>query len=205
MDIPESVGTRQGFRFVPLEETEAAAELGLETGMLPTPEQVVHLRQKLQADFVVVVTIEDYGKVRWQWLLGGMLIDMTAESLVIGLATAWNPVAILTNFGFELLTSTPVWFGGGYVFDVAFRPVRVQARAYETLQGYPVWQATEAAIYAWGKLKQLPKTERNKKERTVPNPALTSQYLVERPARSHPLTRGQSLLYSVSLNRRVDY
>jgi hypothetical protein len=57
-----------------------------------------------------------------------MTADMTAESIALGLATAWNPIAIGANLGFELLTSTPLWFGGGYVFGVALRPVRVEAR-----------------------------------------------------------------------------
>src|SRR5262249_45105195 len=44
------------------------------------------------------------------------------------------------------------------------RPVRVEARAFETSQGYPVWQAMEESAYAWGALKQLPETVRDKKE-----------------------------------------
>jgi hypothetical protein len=54
--------------------------------------------------------------------------------------------------------------GGGYIFGVAFRPVRVEARAFETLQGYPIWQSTDEAFYAWHALKQLPESERGKKE-----------------------------------------
>ena len=136
--LQSRLAARQGFQFVPLEETDAAvAGLGLKPGALPTAEQVSILGQKLNADLVMVATIEDYGKVRWQWLLAGMLTDMTAESIILGVATSWNPIAIFANIGFELLTSTPVWFGGGYLFGVALRPVRVEARTYETGQGYP--------------------------------------------------------------------
>ena len=77
---------------------------------------------------------------------------------------AWNPIAIGANLGFELLTSTPLWFGGGYLFGIALRPVRVEARAFETVQGYPIWQAMDESAYAWGALKTLPEGVRDKKE-----------------------------------------
>jgi len=86
------------------------------------------------------------------------------ESIVLGLATDWNLIAIGANLGFELLTSTPLWFGGGYVFGIALRPVRVEARAFETVHGYPVWQAMDESAYAWGVLKTLPEAVRGKKE-----------------------------------------
>src|SRR5438034_8112339 len=112
----------QGFQFVPPEQTDALAEeLQLKPGVLPNPEQLTEFRLRLGADLVVAGSILDYGKVRWQWMLAGMTTDMTAESIALGLATAWNPIAIGANLGFELLTSTPPGFGGGYVFGVALR------------------------------------------------------------------------------------
>lgn len=155
----------QGFRFVPLEETDALAEeLALKPGAVPTPDQVVEFKRRLGADLVIAVSILDYGKIRWQWLVTGMFADMTWETAAIGVATAWNPALILGNVGYELLTSTPLWFGGGYLFGVALRPVRVEARAFETNQGYPIWQAMEESVYAWGALKTLPEASRDKKE-----------------------------------------
>lgn len=159
------LATGQGFQFVPADQTDAlAAELGLKPGVLPNPEQLTEFRCRLGADLVVAGSILDYGKIRWQWMLAGMTTDMTAESIALGLATAWNPIAIGANLGFELLTSTPLWFGGGYVFGVALRPVRVEARAFETVQGYPIWQAMDESAYAWGALKTLPEGVRDKKE-----------------------------------------
>jgi hypothetical protein len=159
------LATGQGFQFVPADQTDAlAAELGLKPGVLPTPEQLTEFRRRLGADLVVAGSILDYGKIRWQWMLAGMTTDMTAESIALGLATAWNPIAIGANLGFELLTSTPLWFGGGYVFGIALRPVRVEARAFETVHGYPVWQAMDESAYAWGALKALPEEIRDKKE-----------------------------------------
>lgn len=155
----------QGFWFVPLQQTDMLAEqLHLKPGQLPNVDQLREFRTRLGADLVIAGSILDYGKVRWQWLLAGMTADMAAESIIIGFATGWNPVAIGANIGFELLTSTPVWFGGGYLFGVAFRPVRVEARAFETIQGYPVWQAMDESAYAWKALKQLPEEVREKKE-----------------------------------------
>ena len=155
----------QGFQFVPPDRTDAlAAELALKPGMLPNAQQLTEFRRRLGADLVVAGSILDYGKIRWQWMLAGMTTDMTAESIALGLATAWNPIAIGANLGFELLTSTPLWFGGGYLFGIALRPVRVEARAFETVQGYPIWQAMEESAYAWGALKTLPEGVRDKKD-----------------------------------------
>ncbi len=159
------LATSQGFWVVPPEETDALAEeLQLKPGVLPTAEQLAEFRRRLRADLVVAGSILDYGKIRWQWMAAGMFADMSWETAAIGVATAWNPGIILGNVGYELLTSTPLWFGGGYLFGVAMRPVRVEARAFETSTGYPVWQAMEESAYAWGALKHLPETVREKKE-----------------------------------------
>lgn len=159
------LATAQGFRLISLEETDALSkELQISPGILPTAEQLAAFRHRLGADLVVAGSILDYGKIRWQWLVAGMLADMSWETIALGLATAWNPSLILGNVGYELLTSTPLWFGGGYVFGVAFRPVRVEARAFETRQGIPIWQAMDESAYAWGALKTLPENIREKKE-----------------------------------------
>jgi hypothetical protein len=155
----------QGFRIVPLEQTDAlAAELQLKPGDLPNAEQLAEFRRCLGADLVVTGSILDFGKVRWQWMLAGMLADMTWESVALGLATNWHPGVIFGNIGFELLTSTPVWFGGGYLFGISFRPVRVEARAFDTVKGEQVWKEAEAVAYARGALKEFPEEIRKKKE-----------------------------------------
>jgi hypothetical protein len=159
------LATGQGFHIVPLAETDALAEeLHLKPGAIPNSEQLTEFRHRLNADLVIVSSILDYGKIRWQWLAAGMLTDMTVESIILGLATSWNPIGLATNIGVELLTSTPLWFGGGYLFGVSMRPVRVEARAFETVQGYPIWQAMEESVYAWSALKTLPEGIRDKKE-----------------------------------------
>lgn len=159
------LATGQKFLFVPLEQIDAvAAELQLKPGVLPTQEQLAELRKRLGADLVVAGTILDYGKIRWQWMAAAAFADVSAETIALGLATAWNPILILANVGVEILTNSAIFLGGGYIFGVAFRPVRVEARAFETIQGYPVWQGMDEAFYAWHALKQLPELERGKKE-----------------------------------------
>jgi hypothetical protein len=159
------LATGYGFRFVPLEAVDALAdELQLKPGQIPKAEQLSEFRRRLEADLVVSGSLLDYGKVRWQWLLTGMLVDMTVDNTIIGFATGWNPVALAASVGWDVVTSAPIWFGGGYLFGVAFRPVRVEARAFETFQGYPIWQTMEEAVYAWSALKTLPEAIRGRKE-----------------------------------------
>ncbi len=153
------------YELIPLEETDQILdELGITTAETLSLAQLNHLGMRLGADLLVTGVVQDYGKVRWQWLAGGMLADMTWESIALGLATSWNPAAILGNVGFELLTSTPVWFGGGYLFGVAFRPVRVEASAIDPVTGAVIWRATEVALYMRRRLKEVPEEDRTKKE-----------------------------------------
>src|SRR5262252_3224321 len=84
----------------PEETDELAKELELKPGVLPNAEQLTEFRRRLGADLVVAGSILDYGKIRWQWSAAGMLTDMTAESIALGVATAWNPIAIGANIGF---------------------------------------------------------------------------------------------------------
>lgn len=159
------LATGQGFRIIPLDQADVvAAELQLKPGDLPKAKQLDEFRRRLGADLVVAGSILDYGKVRWQWMLAGMLADITWESVALGLATNWNPAAIFGNVGFELLTSTPVWFGGGYLFGIAFRPVRVEARAFDTVKGEEIWKEAESSAYARDALKEFPEDVRKKKE-----------------------------------------
>lgn len=159
------LATSQQFRFVSLEQTDAVAlELGLKRGALPTPDQLGQLRRRLNADLIVAAQILEYGQIRWQWFVTGAVAELSLETVVIGLATAWNPVIILANVGVDVLVNAALLLGGGYLFGIAFRPVIIEARALETVQGNPIWQATDGAFYARGALKQLPESERGKKE-----------------------------------------
>lgn len=159
------LATAYGFRFISHEQTDALAEeLQLKPNMLPTVEQCAEFRRRLGVDLVIAGSILDYGKVRWQWLAALTLTDISVETIVLGLATSWHPALILANVGFEVLTNSAIYFGGGYLFGIALRPVRVEARAFETVQGYPIWQSMEKSVYAYGALDLLPEEVRDRKE-----------------------------------------
>lgn len=155
----------QGFKFVSVEQTDAVAEeLELRPGAVPARTQVIEFGRRLGADLVIALNILDYGKVRWQWFLTGAFADLTGETVALGLATAWNPIGILVNTGVTIGVDSVVFFGGGYVLGVSMRPVRVEARAFETERGYPIWQAMEQSMYARSALKMFPEASRDKKE-----------------------------------------
>jgi hypothetical protein len=161
----EKIESGEQFRLVPLEEVDAAVQaIELPEDKDITSAQLTVLRDRLKADVIVQPTVLDYGKVRWYWLAGGMLADISWETVAIGLASAWNPGIILGNVGFELLTSTPVWFGGGYLFGIVARPVRVEAEGWDPVNGQSVWDKEEFALYIWDRLNELPEPERKKKE-----------------------------------------
>ncbi|MBS0166233.1 MAG: hypothetical protein JSR29_09135 [Nitrospira sp.] len=154
-----------GFRFVSREETDALVEeLQIAPNTLPTAEQCAEFRRRLGADLLIATNILDYGKVRWQWAAMLAFADLAAETIIIGLASGGNPALILGNVGIEVLANSAIFFGGGYLFGVAFRPVRVEARVLETTHGYPIWQSMEESVYAYGALKLLPEEVRGRKE-----------------------------------------
>ena len=155
----------QRFRFVPDEQIEnAVIKLELKSGVAPTTGQLADLRAQLGADILIVGNILDYGKIRWQYWVPGLVLSMLAETLIVGAATGFNPAFMAATAGSELLTDVPFWWGGAYIAGWAFRPVRVEASAIDPLEGVVVWNETEAAIYLWGRLKEVPEEQRKKKE-----------------------------------------
>lgn len=155
----------QRFRFVPDEQVAAAVTtLELKPGVVPTTDQLAYLRAQVGADLVVVGNILDYGKIRWQYWVPGLVLSMLTETLIVGAATGFNPAFMAATAGSELLTDVPFWWGGAYIGGWAFRPVRVEASAFDPLDGAVVWNETEAVAYLWGRLKEVPEGERKKKE-----------------------------------------
>ena len=155
----------QRFRLVPDEQVVAAATtLDLKPGVVPTTDQLASLRTQVGADLIIVGNILDYGKIRWQYWVPGLVVSMLTETLIVGAATGFNPAFMAATAGSELLTDVPFWWGGAYIGGWAFRPVRAEASAIDPLDGTVVWDETEAAVYLWGRLKEVPEEERKKKE-----------------------------------------
>ncbi len=141
--------------FMPVPETE---------GKEPEPAELQKAGQRAGVDAVLYGEIPWYGKTRLLYPVLGMSLDIAAETVIIGAATHWNLGLIAANTGFELLTSTPLWFGGAYLFGVAFRPVTVQARIYSTATGRRIWQGSYDRIVSGKFLEKYPESERSKKE-----------------------------------------
>lgn len=153
------------FRLVPDDQVAAAVTtLELKPGVAPTTDQLASLRAQLGADLVIVGNILDYGKIRWQYWVPGLIVSMLTETLIVGAATGFNPAIMAATAGSELLTDVPFWWGGAYIGGWAFRPVRVEASAIDPLDGAVAWDETESAVYLWGRLKAVPEEERKKKE-----------------------------------------
>ena len=98
---------------------------------------------------------------------GSSSLEKSARIPTRGLQpSAQRSVEFLSLFlgGSELLTDVPFWWGGAYIAGWAFRPVRVEASAFDPLDGAVVWNETEAVVYLWGRLKEVPEGERKKKE-----------------------------------------
>ncbi len=137
---------------------------GTRRGERPTPLQIDLLRKELEVDAILYGDIPWYGRTRLIYPILGESLDIMAESVALGLVTDWNPVAIFANIGFELLTSTPLWFGGYYLFGWAFRPVTVEAWVLSTADEKEVWHKSVDRIISRSILKSYPESERLKKE-----------------------------------------
>jgi len=137
---------------------------GTQRGERPTSSQLDLLRKELGVDAILYGEIPWYGRTRLIYPILGESLDISVESIALGLATGWNPVAIFANVGFELLTSTPLWFGGYYLFGWAFQPVTVEVWVLSTADGRLIWHKSVDRIVSRKILKSYPESERSKKE-----------------------------------------
>ena len=141
----------------------AEGEFGTRGGERPTTPQLHRIQRDLGTDAVLYGEIPWYGRTRLIYPLLGMTADIVGESLIIEFALHSEEL-VLANIGFELLTSTPLWFGGAEIFGWAFRPVTVEARVVSAGDGREVWRASVDRIVDREILKSYPERERSKKE-----------------------------------------
>ncbi len=137
---------------------------GTHPGERPTTAQMDLLKRELKVDAILYGRIPWYGRTKLIYPVLGESLDISAETVILGFATGWNPAAIFGNIGFELVTSTPLWFGGYYIFGWAFRPVTVEAWVLSTSDGKEIWHKSIDRLVSGKELKNYSESERHKKE-----------------------------------------
>lgn len=137
---------------------------GISRGERPTDTQINELKEQFGVDAVLYGRIPRYGKAPLIYPILGESADITIETVILGAATSWNPGVIFGNIGFELLTSTPLWFGGTYILGWAFRPVTVTAWVVSTENDKEIFHKSVDRVVSRKILKTYPKSERSKKE-----------------------------------------
>ena len=163
--LTEHLARQEGFDVLPFQETRrTSADIGV-AGEPWTEEQLRNLGKQTNADLVIAGRILDYGRVRWQYAMAGFVTHAVVELLVVGLATGWNPVALGAFAATDFTTDIPLWFGGGYVFGWAFRPVRIEISALQlTPCAGMVWTRQVVVVKVPGKALEgyLPEQQKRK-------------------------------------------
>ena len=108
--LTEQLAHQAGFIVVPFADARR-----MRTNLESTDTQLDHDQLRLfametSADVVISAQIVDYGVVRWQYWVPGLIISMMAETLIVGAASGFNPLIMAATAGSELLTDVP--FGG---------------------------------------------------------------------------------------------
>lgn len=164
--LTEELARQPGFRVIPFQDTRRLQTNWSAEGMPLDDEGLRALGQEAHADLVVTGWLVDYGVVRWQYWVSGLLVSMLTETLIVGAATGFNPAAMAATAASELLTDLPMWWGGAYIAGWALRPVRlkVEAREVRGCTEKP-WEeeAVVVLIPGWT-LKKVESDERRRKE-----------------------------------------
>lgn len=164
--LTEQLAHQSGFIVVPFAEARR-----MRTNLESPHTQLDHDQLRMfameaHADVVVSAQIVDYGVVRWQYWVPGLIISMMAETLIVGAASGFNPLMMAATAGSELLTDVPFWWGGAYVAGWALRPVRVKVEALQVIGcGQQIWQEESlVSLIPWKTLASYPVEERRRKD-----------------------------------------
>lgn len=164
--LTEEVARQPGFLVIPFHD---ARRLQINRSVAGEPLDAEGLRtlgEEAHADLVLTGRLVDYGVVRWQYWVPGLLVSMLTETLIVGAATGFNPAAMAATAASELLTDVPVWWGGAYIAGWALRPVRLKAEAWEVRKCVEKSWKEEAVVVlipGWT-LKKRESDERRRKE-----------------------------------------
>jgi len=164
--LTEHLARQEGLRVVPFAETRRLLADLAPSGTKLEETQLRELGNQTGAQFVISGVIHDYGAVRWQYWVTGWLLHVSIATTIVGVATAWNPIAIGAYLAVDATTDFPLWWGGASVFGWAFRPVRVHVDTvqFNGCEGL-VWTDDELAVKVPGKmLEEYPPEDRRKKE-----------------------------------------
>ncbi len=162
----DQLGRQQGFTFVSFDEYQRnVADLGYTHNRMDKAQRI-SLGKQAGADIVLSGRILDYGKVQWKYWVTGLLLSMTAETLIVGAATGFNPGVMAIAAASELVTDLPLWWGGAYIAGWAFRPVRVEVTATQVAEcEQQIWKEDELVVLVPGKsLKNYSDEDKKRKE-----------------------------------------
>lgn len=159
--------TRQaGFTVISFDESQhTVVDMGYTKNRMDK-EQRIFFGKQSGADIVLSVRILDYGKVQWKYWVTGLIISMTAETLIVGAVTGFNPGIMAIAAASELVTDLPLWWGGAYVAGWAFRPVRIEVKATQ-IAGceQQIWKEQELIVLVPGKtLEKYSPEDKKRKE-----------------------------------------
>jgi len=184
-DLTEQFARHEGLAVVPFPEARRLLADLAPAGMPLSDEQALALAYQTGADYVITGLIHDYGAVRWQYWTTGLAVHATAELLIVGFASGWNPAIVAPALLIDLATDVPIWYGGAEILGWAFRPVRLHLDAFQATNcSGQVWPHDEAKILVPGKtLEQYPVEQRKLKHvQLEANLSYATEAIVEQAA-----------------------
>lgn len=123
-------------------------------------EELIEIQKEFNVDALVYGEIPWYGKTNPFWPTVGLTVDIASESVALGILTKWNWTIILANVGLELVTNTPLWFGGAYLFGQSFKPVTIDVTLVDLLQNGEEYSKEFEVVRSSHLLKKFPKKDR---------------------------------------------
>lgn len=164
--LTEVLSKRSEFRVVPFAETRRLLSASAPVRKRWTDEELEEFGRSAGADVVVAARIDDYGRLGWRHWVYGWLGVASTHTVIVGAATAWNPLAVGAYLVYDLATDLPLWYGGAYVLGWAVRPVHVEADGFQVKPcRKKVWYDQEVTVVAGRKdLEAFPEEQRKRKE-----------------------------------------
>ena len=156
------------FEVIPDSQVDAAIDkLNIEAdAQPPAPSQVLALGRALGADVVLATRISGYGRIKSKWLallVGSGLVEGVVQGGVAAYAVGnvWVAIGVAAE---EMLQEILTWGGGAWLFNRVFTPVILETDLLGTADGQAVWTDTSMARINRKALKDLPESDRTRRE-----------------------------------------